>query len=592
MTSLRLLLLIGITANLTFGQPLNYGWHKNIPSSPQYQAPDYSFSETRGDTLYIVGKTISDSLDADPTSAFDWIYDEGTTTESNIIVLSKYLISDGSYLGSFKLIEFENPASNGVYIRDFVIDNEGNFILVGNTSLGVDFDPSLTTAGWYGTQSSGGFIVFYYANGSYNAHIEYEDFNSPVAQFSPMSANVDDNNNLYVAGRLYGSVDLDFTAATDVHTSAGSGDGAAIKINLTTQSYEWGISFGGVSDDDLQYATLSNNTLVLYGFFESNIIDLDPGSGTDNHTKPAAYDCSFINQIDANGNQLGGFVTNASYGYGITSDELGNIYVLGQAEDGEVTDLDPSTNSHFLNTDNNNTYYVAKYDNNLSFSWARAFSGPYGPDLISIAANSTHVAVSGDCYHALYLSNLTQVDTLSNPIDAEFFITSLNSTTGNLMQHVSYPFSWSNNQSAYGNCQNITANGDLITVGAFKKELDFNPLDAMVILDTTAAYLGSYYYNPFIIKMNWDGFVSITEANVNPTINLFPNPGQTSINITSELQMQEVLIIDLKGRIVMRKTLNGEPSSTVNIESLENGIYIVQITPTNGEKYYQKLIKN
>ena len=592
---LLILSLVTVSFNVT-AQPFSYDWHQNIPSTPQYRTPSYEFSETRGDTLYILGKSVTDSLDADPSGATDWIYDQHLTSVSNIVVISKYLISDGSYHGSYKLMEKPGTTSSAIRVRDFALDNSGNFIIVGRTSQGVDFDPTIDSAAWYSTETNGSFIAFYNIDGTYNAHIEYETELSgwnTVSSFSIKTANVDEQNNLYVSGTLFGTMDLDFTAGQDSLTSIGETDACVVKIDLDNQSYEWGVSFGGTEDDDFQYATLSSENIVLYGFFDSPVIDLDPGSGTDNHTIIGSDDCTFINEIDPNGNQVKGIITNAYYGYNITSDDEGSIYLLGQADDGTITDLDPSSGTYFVNTDNNSTYYISKYDTDLNFIWARSFSGPYGPDLRSIAVNSTYVSVAGNCYQDLYLSNEAQVDTLSSPINSEFFITNLNRNSGNLIKHISFPFSWSNNQSADSFTQCATVDDGILTIGEFRNALDFNPFDGLTNNDTTPNISGNYEYHRFILKLNYDGFLSSEKLDQNlNNLLVYPIPSSQSISLQSDNNLKEVSILDMKGRLILMQKVHSKTTINIDISDIENGTYLIKTTDINGLLTISKIIKN
>jgi hypothetical protein len=565
--------------------PFSYDWHQNIPTVHPYITPYYEFSETKGDTLYVLGRSVTDSLDADPTMATDWIYDEGVGTYSNIVVLSKYLVSTGAYIESHKLIEFPSYISS-VNIRDFTLDINGNFIVVGSTSTGVDFDPTLNSQGWYSTITSGDFIAFYNTDGSYNAHIEYA---SSTGGFDVSSVNVDENNNLYLSGRLTGTMDLDFTANTQLHTSLGGTDAAIVKVDLDSQTYEWSATFGGTSDDDLQYTTLSNNNIVLYGFTASSTIDLDPSGTTDNHAQPGIDDYTFLNILDENGSQVNGIINNAYYGYGITSDEIGNIFLLGEADQFSIVDVDPSISTHYLNTDEYG-YYVAKYDSALNFSWARSLTG--SPSCNTITASSSYVSVSGSNNGTFLLSNETVVDTLSTPIAQELFITTLHNNSGNLIEHISLPIDYSSGGAGNIFTQALTDNGDLITAGYFKKEIDFNPFDGSVNNDTTAAYSGTYENNPFILKLSFNGFVGVDEVSADEIqMVLYPNPTNHTINIQSETTIQEFSILDMNGRVVLNQIVNAKQVSDVDISELNRGVYLIKLMDVNGELDVKKIIK-
>ena len=74
---------------------------------------------------------------------------------------------------------------------------------------------------------------------------------------------------------------------------------------------------------------------------------------------------------------------------------------------------------------------------------------------------------------------------------------------------------------------------------------------------------------------------------------LYPNPASNLITIQTKANTIvnfEYRIVDLTGRIV--KTGNSKFNEQINIESLTNGNYIIQIETEKGEKISEKLVKN
>ncbi|MEP2935811.1 MAG: T9SS type A sorting domain-containing protein [Gilvibacter sp.] len=76
----------------------------------------------------------------------------------------------------------------------------------------------------------------------------------------------------------------------------------------------------------------------------------------------------------------------------------------------------------------------------------------------------------------------------------------------------------------------------------------------------------------------------VLEAN----LSLFPNPSsqQFSIQLSADLQLEKITLYSLKGQVV--KT---SPNATVDISSLDIGVYFVKIE-TNKGRIYKRLIKN
>ncbi len=68
----------------------------------------------------------------------------------------------------------------------------------------------------------------------------------------------------------------------------------------------------------------------------------------------------------------------------------------------------------------------------------------------------------------------------------------------------------------------------------------------------------------------------------------YPNPARNSIHLTGQTATQEVQIINLTGKLVIR---DASKNSSININSLPKGIYIISFLQTNGERISKKLIK-
>jgi hypothetical protein len=92
------------------------------------------------------------------------------------------------------------------------------------------------------------------------------------------------------------------------------------------------------------------------------------------------------------------------------------------------------------------------------------------------------------------------------------------------------------------------------------------------------------YYNSTLIQNNVDHLcteaLTITNFNIKPTI-LYPNPAQTELNIINNSNQIEIIILyDALGKTLL--TISFTPK--VNIEGLENGLYIVKL---KGSKFVE-----
>lgn len=95
-------------------------------------------------------------------------------------------------------------------------------------------------------------------------------------------------------------------------------------------------------------------------------------------------------------------------------------------------------------------------------------------------------------------------------------------------------------------------------------------------------YESSTYYNCLS--------VGISEENeAKNTILLYPNPAQTELYVTSDKEFSDITIFNTNGQIVLKSAA----TTSLNVSSLEKGIYFVQVLDVNGSLLKsEKLIKD
>jgi hypothetical protein len=74
-------------------------------------------------------------------------------------------------------------------------------------------------------------------------------------------------------------------------------------------------------------------------------------------------------------------------------------------------------------------------------------------------------------------------------------------------------------------------------------------------------------------------------------ISIYPNPANSILNISSELELDNVRFYDVTGRMVKHYELNGDFNRTMDIAGLTNGIYIIQVKTLDGGSTSSKFIK-
>jgi hypothetical protein len=141
------------------------------------------------------------------------------------------------------------------------------------------------------------------------------------------SIGVDGGGNVYTLGSFFGTADFDPGASAFSLTSNGSSDIFIVKQNADG-NFVWALQFGGDDfDEALSMAVDNAGQIHVGGYFNSSIVDFDPGPGNQNLTNAGAGD-AFLLKLDTDGNLL--WVEQISG----SDDEL--IYSIALDPDGSV----------------------------------------------------------------------------------------------------------------------------------------------------------------------------------------------------------------------------------------------------------------
>jgi hypothetical protein len=132
--------------------------------------------------------------------------------------------------------------------------------------------------------------------------------------------------------------------------------------------------------------------ILITGYFFGTA-DFNPGSGTYAMTSLGVND-AYILKLDPTGSfvwakQLGG--TSNDAGYGIESDNAGNVYVTGFCR--ATADFDPGTGTSYLTSNGLNDGFVFKADSDGNLLWVSQTGGPgvdYGASLALDAAGNIY----------------------------------------------------------------------------------------------------------------------------------------------------------------------------------------------------------
>jgi hypothetical protein len=146
---------------------------------------------------------------------------------------------------------------------------------------------------------------------------------------------------------------------------------------------------------------------------------------------------------------------------------------------------------------------------------------------------------------------------------------------------------------AHFNIQRSTSGKDFYAIGKVvaKNNIynEYNYLDMQPLN-------GDNYYR--IQSIDKDGKASYTETkkitinDKQQTISIYPNPATATINITSQQNIQQIKLINRLGQTLQQFNNLNTKHQTINIEQFAKGVYIIQITNSNGEIKTQKIVIN
>ncbi|MBL4754951.1 MAG: gliding motility-associated C-terminal domain-containing protein [Flavobacteriales bacterium] len=236
--------------------------------------------------------------------------------------------------------------------HDVVVDTAGDVYYCGRTAVDVNYLEK---------RKPGGSIVWSFSLIS----------SIPAAEIE--SIDLDSNQNIYVVGQFFGTMDLDPGVGVTTVTSAG-GD-----INMFVAKYSsagaliWGFSISAPSQG--HGLTIDNMGNVLVTARYSGTGNIDPlGVGT-TLTSPGGVGFPrdvFVGKYNGiTGQNIWAFSvggTSQDEGHSIATDDANNVYVKGVFNN--TVDFDPGVGTAMLTAISGYDTYIAKYDSNGVYQWA------------------------------------------------------------------------------------------------------------------------------------------------------------------------------------------------------------------------------
>lgn len=495
--------------------------------------------------FYITGR-ISDTTDFDPGPGEAWLYPIG----ADDAFVAKYDPA-GNYLWAFN---FGGSSYNkGDHIH---LDAAGNIYVTGYMQGTVDFDPGSGVA----SKASKGlydiFVAKYDADGKYlwafNVGGPREDFGYTLT--------TDVAGNVYVLGHFTNLIDLDPGNGTAYHVTKGNYDIFLAKYDANGQ-FLWSSAFG---DRGIDYGfgitTDPNGNVLVTGCFEG-AIDFDPGPNVDTLRSAGGAD-GFAAKYNPNGQYQWSFRWGSGktdVGYGIVTDETGDLYISGLFED--TCDFDPGNDEAFLYGKGGTDAFLAKYNLDAQFQWANGMGG-IGPDnsfALERDADGNLYAGGFFSFDGTFGSEVLHANGLSDIFVAKFD------------EEGAFQWVYGAGGSGHDDCYGLAMDGTdaLSLTGIFHDTMDCHP-------GAETDYLTSDgRADVFVVKLGTAKVVQIEEESSVRTYNVFPNPGAGLLHIESpDNDAVEVQIFDLNGRLISYWS-NISSNEPLLVDHLPAGAYLI-----------------
>jgi len=317
-------------------------------------------------------------------------------------------------------------------------DGMGNCYITTSSSSSdsADFDPGLGTV----NLPAGGYLAKYDANGNYIW----------AKSIGASSLALDDTGNFYVAG--------------------GNGNGSIYFAKHDSNgNFLWADTIGYYYDFASSIAVDGSGNCYITGEFYSTA-DFDPGPGTANLTSFGPYANIFIAKYDANGNYLWaktmGSTTNGERGNSIALDGAGNCYITGYFYG--TTDFDPGPGIANITSIGQTDIFIAKYDANGNYLWAKGIGSNDYDEGYCIAVDS-----AGNCFITGYCKDTVDFDPSSGmAIDSSggiFF--AKYDANGNYL----WAKTIGSTDYDFGRCITVDKFDNVFITGFFHYTIDFDP---------------------------------------------------------------------------------------------------------------------
>ena len=444
-------------------------------------------------------------------------------------------------------------------------DKAGNVYMTGLFYETIDFDPGIGVAEL--TSIAGYADIFfakYDADGNYLWAIS---MGSTAGSESGHAIITDFDDCVYLLGHFYNTMDANPGVGVAELHSVGEKDIFITKF-ATNGNLIWAKSLGSIDNDLVYGATVDyEDNIIITGTYAGNI-DFDLSSTTHIVNGIGERDI-FIAKYDSSG----AFIWAKGIGspsddesYDIATDQTGNVFITGFFR--ETVDFNPDpVGEALLVSQGSSDIFVAKYDKNGNFVWAKGF----GTD---------------ESYEEGWS---IAVDTTNNVIIAGVISGSVDFGAGSIVPHYgdkdALIAKFDNNGNTLWAHTIGGEGGDIARAVAVSKEGEIVIAgeigDGTSDFDLNSGSTSSVYTvtkdNIFITKYDVTDNTAIQE-NIAANLHVYPNPVSDilTIDIPASKTNANLVIYDINGKAIFRKTANTE-QITINTSSWAEGVYFIWI---------------
>ncbi|MBD3638652.1 MAG: T9SS type A sorting domain-containing protein [Crocinitomicaceae bacterium] len=527
--------------------------------------------------IYVAGR-FRDTVDFDPGLGVSQAY------SSNF---GAFLLKLNS-TGEFEWVR-DITGSSSVTGTAVEVDNLGNVYFGGTYYDSADFDPTLSTQYLNSLGSRDIFLQKYDTSGNY---IWTKTFGGVFAD-DLASITTDLSGSLYLAGNFQGSMDLDPGVGIYNALTTGNGDRDIFIVKLTqTGDFVWGHDFGNVNTDwPFSVKTDQYGNVYTTGTFQG-FVDFDPSPEFHSIVDQGGSDI-YVNKLDSSGNfkwavAVGG--SSVDEGFSLEVSEYGEVFVTG----------------HFWNS--------------VDFDF-----GPNTSVLTSNGDRDSYFLKFSQCYFEDISLNQVELDTIYSECDLDSIPSpTANTTCGTLVYGTLdstysfveglYDVQW-NFYNGFGN--DTISQNQIVVIQYVNDSVYFDGTSLIALAtgyqyqwyncDSSAQIIGanSQTYVPI---QNGSYFVEISNGQCSVTsdcltiqnlgeieivgneIQVFPNPFFQEIDLSfSRVNERRIYVLNSLGQTVYITKTN-ENFVSIDLSTLENGIYFVIVEDEEG-RMGKKIIK-